>query len=137
MATLEEHARKRDIHGMLTSAIITALAFVVGLFWNDALRSGIETIIPPSERVSAKFMTAFIVTILVMLAAWTLIKTQELGEITAKRLKERAELMEKRIRKQEELIKKKMKKQEVLIQKQEALLKKKKAARKHIKNVSP
>lgn len=119
MATLEEHARKRDIHGMLISAIITALAFVVGLFWNDALRSGIETIIPPSERVSAKFIAAFIVTILVVLVAWTLIRTQELGETARKHLQER---LQQRISELQE----KQKKQAVIIARQRKLLDKKK-----------
>lgn len=84
MATLEEYARKRDARGMILTAMLTALSFVVGLFWNDAIRSGIETIIPVQERLSAKFMAAFVVTIIVVLGAWTLIRTYELSETAAK-----------------------------------------------------
>ena len=96
MATLEEYAKKRDVRGMLLAAILTALSFVIGLFWNDAIRSGIETIIPIQERVSAKFMAALFVTIMGVLVAYTLIKTDEFREKAKIRLQKRLEQMEKR-----------------------------------------
>ncbi len=104
MPSLEEYARKRDVRGMFITAIITAMAFVVGLFWNDAIRSGIETIIPVQERLSAKFMAAFAVTVLVVLVAWTLVRTEEIGETAAKQLQKRMSVMERQLKKQAEFI---------------------------------
>jgi len=108
MATLEEYARKRDVKGMILTALLTALSFVVGLFWNDAIRSGIETVIPFQERITAKFMAAFIVTILAVFAAYALITSSEIGgrisESAVKHLQKRIESLEKRTKKQTELI---------------------------------
>lgn len=94
MGTLEEHARKSDFRGMLTTAIITALAFTTGLFWNDAIRSFIEAAVPTNDKISAKFLTAFIVTIAVVIFAALLIKLGELGERHEKQIKKRMKTLE-------------------------------------------
>ncbi|MBI4018056.1 MAG: hypothetical protein HY368_00420 [Candidatus Aenigmarchaeota archaeon] len=106
MTTLTEYAKKRDIYGMLVTSIITALGFVVGLFWNDAIRAGIETVIPIRERLSAKFMAALIVTIFSIVGVWALIKAQEFREVAAKHMQRRMADMEKEMRRQKELIRK-------------------------------
>jgi prepilin signal peptidase PulO-like enzyme (type II secretory pathway) len=115
MATFEDLAKKRDVKGMILTALLTALSFVVGLFWNDAIRSGIETVIPFQERVTAKFMAAFVVTLVAIFAAWTVIRTYEFSETAAKEwqrlIQERERLLKKRLElmKKEKELKKKRK----------------------------
>ncbi len=78
MATLEESAKKLDVRTMMISSIVTALAFVVGLFWNDAIRSTIEQIIPKPESLFYKYAAAIAVTIVVVIVAYLLYRSQEL-----------------------------------------------------------
>ena len=102
MATFEEHAKKRDVKGMMLTAIITALSFVVGLFWNDAIRAGIEQIIPLQQRVSAKFLAAIFVTLLVIVVGYLIIRTTEIGETAGKELqRRRIEFLEKKVREEQ------------------------------------
>ncbi len=75
---LEESAKKLDIRGLFISAIVTALAFVVGLFWNDAIRSAIEQIIPTGEKIFYKFIAAAIVTIAVVIISYLLYRSQQI-----------------------------------------------------------
>jgi len=77
---LDEHIKKGDIRGVTFTALMTALAFVAGLFWNDAIRSAIEVIIPPSDKLGAKFVAAIVVTVIVVVIGVLLMKTQQLGE---------------------------------------------------------
>jgi type VI protein secretion system component VasK len=88
MPSLEEYAKRMDVRGMMVTAIITALAFVVALFWNDAIRSAIDTIIPGSDKLSYKFLTAMVVTVVVVFVSWLLIKTQEVSKKHEKKLEE-------------------------------------------------
>ncbi len=75
---LEEASKKLDIRSLLVSSIITALAFVVGLFWNDAIRSAIETIIPTGDKVFYKFLAAVSVTIIVVVVSYLLYRSQQI-----------------------------------------------------------
>jgi uncharacterized membrane protein (DUF106 family) len=85
---LDDYVKNADMKGLMFGAIMTALAFVAGLFWNDAIRTAIETIIPPSDKLSAKFMAAVIVTILVIIIGYILIKTQKIGEKYGKNIEQ-------------------------------------------------
>jgi uncharacterized membrane protein len=75
---LEEAAKKLDIRGLFISAIVTALALVVGLFWNDAIRSAIEQVIPTGEKVYYKFVAAIVVTIVVVVISYLLYRSQQI-----------------------------------------------------------
>ena len=75
----EASAKTLDIRGLFISAIVTALAFVVGLFWNDAIRSTIEIIIPSgSEKLYYKYVAAIMVTIIVAGVAYLLYRSQQI-----------------------------------------------------------
>ena len=87
---LEEAARKLDIRSLFVSAIVTALAFVTGLFWNDAIRSAIESIIPTGgEKLYYKFVAAIIVTVIVVVVSYLLYRSQQI------RVKDVANIVEK------------------------------------------
>jgi hypothetical protein len=117
MGTLEEHAKKMDIYGMITTAMITALTLVVGLFWNDAIKSAIDSLIPESQKIPAKFLAAIMLTVIVVLVIFLLIKSEEMSERHRKKLvsetnkfKRRIEQQRSMIEKQKKLLRKKIKK---------------------------
>lgn len=78
-----------DFRTLLLTSITSALAFVVALFWNDAIRSAIEQFVPPGQDVAAKFASAIIVTIIVVVIVYLLFRAQR---IAAQQLRELAGL---------------------------------------------
>ncbi|MFH0832185.1 MAG: DUF5654 family protein [Candidatus Aenigmatarchaeota archaeon] len=104
MGTMEEHAKKSDISGMMVTAMITALTLVVGLFWNDVVKSAIEEFMPEEQKILAKFIAAIIVTVVVVVAIFILIKTEELSKKHGKELARQVNDLKLTIRKQRALI---------------------------------
>jgi glucan phosphoethanolaminetransferase (alkaline phosphatase superfamily) len=100
MATLEDHARKMDVSGMVVTVILTALAFAAGLFWNDAIRSFIEDVVPMQEKISAKFLAAIMVTLIIVIVAIIIIKLQKLGERHEKELKKKMRVLDSMVKRQ-------------------------------------
>ena len=83
---IEDKVKKlSDIRALVMTSIVSALALVVGLFWNDAIKAAIEQIVPQGEGLFYKFLAAVIVTIVVVIVIYVLIHSQRLAE---KRLKE-------------------------------------------------
>ncbi len=62
------------------TSVVTALAFVVGLFWNDAIKSAIEQIVPRGEGLFYKFLAAVIVTVVVVVIVYIIMHGQKLAE---------------------------------------------------------
>jgi uncharacterized membrane protein len=110
MVTLEEAARRLDLRAMLITSIITALSFVVGLFWNDAIRSAIEMALPERDTVAAKFITAVTVTVIVVFVAWFLYHTQELTTAYEKKIRKNLERKLLRYKKMNIELRKKLRK---------------------------
>lgn len=83
----EEKARQlMSLRTLMLTSITSALALVVGLFWNDAIKSGIEKLVPQGQDVAAKFASAIIVTVVVVIVVYLLfrahrIATREVGEL--------------------------------------------------------
>jgi len=63
--------------GVMIASIITAMAFVVGLFWRDAISETINTILPKGEGLFYKYVAAIVATIFVIVIAYVLIKFKE------------------------------------------------------------
>ena len=83
---IEEKVNKlSDIRTLVTTSIISALALVVGLFWNDAIKVAIEQIVPQGEGLFYKFLAAVIVTVVVVAVIYIVVHSHRLAE---KRLKE-------------------------------------------------
>lgn len=91
----EKTKQLMDLRTLMLASITSALAFVVGLFWNDAIKSAIEKLVPHGQDVIAKFISAILVTIIVMVVVYLLFRAQR---IAAQQLKEITELP-KRIKK--------------------------------------
>jgi hypothetical protein len=66
----ETRRLRKEIRGRTVGYIMAGLGFVVGLAWNDAIKSFIEYVFPLEKNsLLAKFTYAGIVTILLVVAA--------------------------------------------------------------------
>jgi len=88
MATIQDHAKNLDVKVVMITAVVTSLAFVVGLFWNDAIKTAIETLFPSRDEVGMKFFIAIIVTIFVSVVIYIIYRTQRIAERYEKKIKE-------------------------------------------------
>src|SRR3989338_2797765 len=84
MGSTQDAAERQDFKILFVTAIITSMVFVVGLFWNDAMRSFIESFLPASEAVSAKFAAALIVTTIVGFAVFLFYRSMRFAEYAKK-----------------------------------------------------
>ena len=89
---VEEKAKQyANVRALALTSIISALGFVLALFWNDAVRSAIEQILPKSDTVAAKFAAAAIVTVVVVVAIYVILKSQKIAEKNMLRLSKKAQ----------------------------------------------
>ncbi len=75
---LEEKIEKLDFEGIIIGSIITAMAFVVGLFWRDAIKETIEYFLPEGQGLIYKYLIALLATIIVVIMAYILIRFQRI-----------------------------------------------------------
>jgi len=75
----EEEARiRKEVKEKTMSYILAALGFVVGLAWNDAIRTSIEYFFPLNkDSILAKLIYAFLVTFIVVLVTVYFVKSTE------------------------------------------------------------
>ncbi len=79
--SVEEKAKQyMDVRTVILTSIISAFGFVLALFWNEAVKSAIEQVVPRGDSVTAKFMAAIIVTIVVVVLIFIIIKSQKIAE---------------------------------------------------------
>lgn len=69
---------KQDIKDQTSKYLLAAFGFVVGLAWNDAVKSLIESIFPvETSGVWVKFLYAIIVTIAIVLVGKYVFKSSD------------------------------------------------------------
>ena len=78
MPSVKETAKFLDFRGLIITSIITALTFVIGLFWRDAIMDTINQFIPLGQGLIYKYIAAIAVTAIVVVVAYTLMKMQNL-----------------------------------------------------------
>jgi len=84
----EEKTRQlMNFRALLLTSITSALALVVGLFWNDAIKSAIEQFVPQGQDIAAKFASAIIVTIIVVIVVYLLFRAQRIATEIPARIK--------------------------------------------------
>ena len=86
MASLEKAAEKLDFHGMIIASMSTALAFVAGLFWRDAINQTIDEIIPAGQGLLYSYAVAFGVTLGIGVVIFILVRSKDVTN----RLKQKA-----------------------------------------------
>ena len=74
-----------SVRAVVMTSIVSALALVVGLFWNDAIKSAIDQIVPQGQGLWYKFGAALLVTIIVVIIIYIIMHSQKVAE---KRLRE-------------------------------------------------
>ncbi len=78
---LEEKTKElMSVRRIVLTSLISAFGFVLALFWNDAVRSAIEQIVPQGDTLAAKFAAAIIVTIIVVIIIYLLVHSQRIAE---------------------------------------------------------
>jgi len=96
MGEYEEKVEKlTNVRMLFLTSIVSALALVVGLFWNEAIKAAIEQLIPAGEGLSYKFLAAIIVTIIVVIVIYILIHSQKIAEKSIEELKGKKKAKEK------------------------------------------
>ncbi len=85
----EEAAKRLDIRAMLVSSIITALALVVGLSWNDAVKETIAQVVPKGESLYYRYLAALIITVTAVVISYFLYRSQQVKIRDLKNLAER------------------------------------------------
>ena len=76
----EKIKKLSDLRTLVLTSIVSALALVVGLFWNDAIKSAIEQLLPQGEGLFYKFIAAIIVTIVVVILIFILLRWYRFAE---------------------------------------------------------
>ena len=79
--------RKTPIRRAVETAIITAFTIATAFIWRDAIVGFIEAIVPPSEEVFYKFLTAVVSTILLAVATFFVLKADYEAENVMKRFR--------------------------------------------------
>lgn len=75
------HKLQKDIFKNVVSGIIAALGVVVGLAWNDAISQFIKIVFPENRgSIIAKFLYAVILTIVVVVISYILLKISSKNE---------------------------------------------------------
>ena len=76
----EQLKQLSDIRKLMLTSLVTALAFVVGLFWRDVVEAAINEIVPLRDTLIFKFLAAVIVTVVVAVFVYILIHGQRIAE---------------------------------------------------------
>jgi len=77
MTSLEEQIKQKDFFGIMVASIITALAFVAGLFWRDAVKDTINIILPKGQGLMYEYIAAIVATAFVIFVGYILVKAKE------------------------------------------------------------
>ena len=74
----EELRIRKEVKEKTMGYILAALGFIVGLAWNDAIRTSIEYFFPLNkDSILAKLIYAFLLTFIVVLATVYFVKSTE------------------------------------------------------------
>ncbi len=77
----EEKAKQfMSVRMLVLTTILSALGFVLALFWNDAIKSSIESLLPPAQTVTAKFMVAGMVTVIIIFIVYVIVQLNRITE---------------------------------------------------------
>lgn len=71
---------QREIKEKMVGYIVAALGLIAGLAWNDAVKSLIDQLYPRSGGIFVKFVYAFLITIIIVIATVSLVRLIEKEE---------------------------------------------------------
>jgi len=108
MRSLEEYAEEMEIKKIITSMMMSALAFIVAFQWRDVIKETIEVVLPPGEGLGYKWLAAVIFTLIAAGFAMLLVRIHKANivpdhlepqKIAAKKIAERRALKKKKKKK--------------------------------------
>ena len=65
------------VRDQILTLVAGAFAFVAAFFWNDAIKSWIEAVVPPGDSLIYKFYVAIIVTIIAAIVLYFISKMKK------------------------------------------------------------
>ena len=81
----------QNIRFRVEQAVITGFTLVVAFIWKDIIEEFIEVIVPPGEELFAKFITAILATILVVIMIYIILRTEKQAEKMLQQIKKTQE----------------------------------------------
>jgi len=78
---------KTPIRRAVETSIITAFTIATAFIWRDVIVGFIEAIVPPSEEIFYKFLTAIIATIILAVATFFVLKADYEAEHVMRRFR--------------------------------------------------
>lgn len=70
---------------IIQTSIVGAFTIAVALIWKDVIIEAIESVVPPSEELFYKLITAIAATVFAVLAIYFTLKTETEAEIVIKK----------------------------------------------------
>ena len=64
----------QNIRFRIEQAVLTGFTLVVAFIWRDVIIEFIEVFVPPGEELLAKFITAILATVLVIIMIYTILR---------------------------------------------------------------
>ena len=77
----------QNIRFRIEQAVLTGFTLVVAFIWRDVIIEFIEVFVPPGEELLAKFITAILATVLVIIMIYTILRTEKHAEKILKQIK--------------------------------------------------
>ena len=74
---LRRRPEKMTFRNLLITSIIGALTFAVAFSWKDAIQASFEVLLPPQEALLAKWVSAFLITVVVVIIALVLYRLRD------------------------------------------------------------
>ena len=99
--SIEKHAQALKLGAVMVTAIVSAMSFIIALFWRDAISAFIEQFMPTEQSVWFKIITAVCVTIFGSLLIYFLYRSEKLREELERKTKTKIVYV---VAKQKELI---------------------------------
>ena len=75
---------------IIKTSVVTAFTIAAALIWVDVISQAIRIFVPPSSQLMYKFIAAIIATIFVVIAIYTVQRTESEAELVFKKLKSRS-----------------------------------------------
>ena len=79
MATFEDQVQSFDIRGILITSILTGMSILVAWLWKDALADTVNMFLPAYTGAFSSYITATIGTIVVVIFAYLMLKSQKIN----------------------------------------------------------
>lgn len=75
---MSTESEQKTIRQQVIGYVTAAFGFVTGLAWNDAIKSLIDRFFPlETDGLIAKFIYAVVVTVIVVLVSWLLVRKKK------------------------------------------------------------